>query len=127
MLEKKRTYRLQGLEIRSSQLEFSVDALPGVLGKELSEDGHTLTVRYDLLKTNSAMIEAALLDQDLLAHHRTWFERISASLVHYLEQNERDNYLAKPGGCCSGTARGGNGPCCSSSKHSIAEHTLQPL
>lgn len=110
MIEKNRTYELS---FSSKQhwdvLETRLTSLPGINEVHLVPTLGSLTVTYDLLKIESKRIEDAITLNGTQLRPHSFFQRIKRGFVHFLEENERDNYKARPSGCCAGMPAGEHG------------------
>lgn len=125
MIEKKRKFRLDTENSSSfERLEFTISSMPGVLEAELDRDTGVIVITYDLLRTDFTTIEDRLNQHDISLCTRPLWAKVHAGLIRYLEQNERENYVAKPTGCCAGFDKGND---LSNKRRSRVTTTLQPM
>ena len=99
---KKRHLRIAGpLNSESlSALRDKIASTSGVIAAELDPASGRLQVTYDVRQTNLENIEQ-ILGSNGFSVARGWWERLTAGLIHFMEENERD------------AARGPTSPCCS--------------
>lgn len=76
------------------------DTLLGVMGvKQVSVQGDSLDISYDLLETSEAQIEEQIASIGVQLGNG-WVERLRRALVHYEEECELDNLAANDKHCC---------------------------
>jgi len=77
------------------------ECLQGLMGvKEIQLDGHSLSIRYDLLCVTLAQIERSLVELGVELDN-SWWQQFRRGWMHNTEQNELDNLASTPGACCN--------------------------
>ncbi len=83
-----------------TELRGKLEELPGVINLRLEEEQEIIRVEYDLLKTNAKEIQRVLRSSNA-AGKSSLLGAVKWAMVHFTEENERDNFTAPASPCCS--------------------------
>lgn len=76
------------------------EALLGTMGvRQVSAEGDTLEISYDLLEMSAELIEEQMAAIGVRLGNG-WSERLRRAFVHYVEECELDNLAANDKNCC---------------------------
>ncbi len=84
--------------LQHERLQFALKQLMSV--EDISIDGCTISMTYNLLEINARQIESALRDAGMQLSN-SWWQRLKRNWIHYTEENELDNLTTAASACCN--------------------------